>query len=132
VRLPTLASRSIDPVQKKTAWTAEDRARHKAIREQFKDKPTYEQLVATGECSGQPVPLGVYLAVNAFLHDLRKAREDAGLSLTDVEIRTGIDKATLSRLETGKQTNPTVDTLVRYAAAVGKELVLSLQDMPKS
>ena len=52
--------------------------------------------------------------------------------MTDVENRTGIDKATLSRLETGKQTNPTVDTLVRYAAAVGKQLVLTLQDMPKT
>src|SRR5206468_3025487 len=122
----------IERVQKKTEWTAEDRARHKAVREKFKDKPTYEQLVAAGECDGQPVPLGVYLDVGVFLHDLRKAREDAGLSLTDVEKSTGIDKATLSRLETGKQTNPTVDTLVRYAAAVGKQLVLILKDMPKT
>ena len=121
-----------ESVQKKTTWTAEDKVRHKAVREKFKDKPTYEQLVAAGECDGEPVPLGVYLSVGVFLHDLRKAREDAGLSLTDVEKRTGIDKATLSRLETGKQTNPTVDTLVRYAAAVGKELVLTLQDMPKT
>src|SRR2546430_323259 len=121
-----------ESVQKKTAWTAADKARHKAIREKFNDKPTYEQLVAAGECSGQPVPLGDYLTVSIFLHELRRAREDAGMSLTDVEKRTGIDKATLSRLETGKQTNPTVDTLVRYAAAVGKQLVLTLQDMPKT
>src|SRR4026208_2219470 len=118
-------------VQKKTAWTAEDRARHKAVRDKFKSNPGSEQWFAAGECDGQPVPLGVYLSVGIFLHDLRKAREDAGLSLTDVEVRSGIDKATLSRLETGKQNNPTVDTLVRYAAAVGKQLVLSLQDMPK-
>jgi len=121
-----------ESVQKKTAWTAEDKARRKAVREKFKDKPTYEQLVASGECGGQTVPLGVHLAVGVFLHELRKAREDAGLSLTDLEKRTGIDKATLSRLETGKQTNPTVDTLVRYAAAVGKQLVLTLEDVPKS
>ena len=120
-----------ESVQKKTVWTAEDKARRKATREKFKDKPTYDQLVATGECDGQPVPLGDYLAVGAFLHDLRKAREDAGLSLTDLEKRTGIDKATLSRLETGKQTNPTIETLSRYAAAVGKQLVMTLQDVPK-
>jgi DNA-binding Xre family transcriptional regulator len=120
----------IESVQKKTAWSAEDRTRHKAVRERFKDKPGYEQLVAAGELDGEPVPLGAYLAVGMFLHDLRKAREDAGMSLTDVETRTGIDKATLSRLETGKQPNPTVDTLVRYAAAVGKQLVLTLQDVP--
>jgi DNA-binding XRE family transcriptional regulator len=119
-------------VQKKTEWTEEDRARHRAVRERFKDKPSYEQLVAQGECSGQPVPLGVYLAVGQFLHQLRNAREEAGLSLTDVAERSGIDKAALSRLETGKQPNPTVDTLVRYATAVGKQLVLSLADLPQS
>ena len=120
-----------ESVQKKTVWTAEDKARRKATREKFKDKATYEQLVATGECDGQPVLLGDYLAVSVFLHDLRKAREKAGLSLTDLEKRTGIDKATLSRLETGKQTNPTIETLSRYAAAVGKQLVMTLQDVPK-
>jgi DNA-binding XRE family transcriptional regulator len=119
----------IERVQKKTAWTAEDRARHKAVRGKFQDKLTYEQLVAGGDCDGKPVPLGTYLAVGVFLHELRKAREKAGLSLTDVEKSTGIDKATLSRLETGKQPNPTVDTLVRYAAAVGKQVVLTLQDV---
>jgi DNA-binding Xre family transcriptional regulator len=119
-------------VQKKIEWTAEDKARRKAVRERFKDKPTYEQLVAAGECDGRPVPLGDYLAIGVFLHDLRKAREEAGLSLTDVAERSGIDKATLNRLETGKQTNLTVDTLVRFAAAVGKHLTLSLQDMPKA
>jgi DNA-binding XRE family transcriptional regulator len=119
-------------VQKKIDWTEEDRARHKAIREQFKDKLTYEQLVASGEVSGQPVPLGVYLTLAALLHEMRKIREEAGLSLTDVAERSGIDKGALSRLETGKQLNPTVDTLVRYATAVGKQLVLSLQDMPKA
>ena len=119
-------------VQKKTEWTEEDRARHKAIREKFKDKPTYEQLVASGEVSGQPVQLGVYLTLGALLHEMRRIREEAGLSLTDVAERSGIDKGALSRLETGKQLNPTVDTLVRYATAVGKQLVLSLQDLPQA
>jgi DNA-binding XRE family transcriptional regulator len=119
-------------VQKKIDWTEEDRARHKAIREKFKDKPTYEQLVASGEVSGQPVPLGLYLTLGALLHEMRKIREEAGLSLTDVAERSGIDKGALSRLETGKQLNPTMDTLVRYATAVGKQLVLSLLDLPQA
>jgi len=119
-------------VQKKIDWTEEDRARHKAIREKFKDKPTYEQLVASGEVSGQPVPLGVYHTLAALLGEMRKLRQEAGLSLTEVAERSGIDKGALSRLETGKQLNPTVDTLVRYATAVGKQLVLSLQDIPKA
>ena len=121
----------IERVQKKTAWTPEDQARRKAVREKFKDKPTVDQLRAAGECDGQPVPLSVYVTVGAFLHDLRLAREAAHLSLTDLENRSGIDKATLSRLETGKQANPTVETLVRYATALGKQLVITMQDMPK-
>ena len=38
------------------------------------------------------------------------------------------DQATLSRLETGRQPNPTVDTLWRYASAVGRQLLLTHGD----
>jgi hypothetical protein len=33
-----------------------------------------------------------------------------------------------AKLETGQRANPTVETLVRYAEAVGKRLVVSLVD----
>jgi hypothetical protein len=36
----------------------------------------------------------------------------------------------LSRLENGQQPNPTLNTLTRYARALGKRLALSLEDMP--
>ena len=39
-----------------------------------------------------------------------------------------MDRAALSKLETGLRQNPTMDTLVRYAEAVGKQLVVSLAD----
>ena len=42
--------------------------------------------------------------------------------------RSGIDKASLSRLENGLYPNPTVNTLARYARAIGKRLVLDLED----
>jgi transcriptional regulator with XRE-family HTH domain len=45
------------------------------------------------------------------LSALRVERERLGLSLSDISERTGIDRATLSKLETGKVTNPTVGTL---------------------
>lgn len=113
-------------------WTPEDRARHKAIREQFqKDRPTPRQLIESGGYIG-PMPHGVYLSLMAALHDLKKAREAAGLSLADVAERSGIDKAALSRLENGVQDNPTVETLLRYAAALGKQLSWTLQDLPAS
>jgi DNA-binding XRE family transcriptional regulator len=113
-------------------WTAEDRARHKAIREKFqKERPSLQQLVESGEYSG-PIPHDVYLSLMAAIIALKKAREAAGLSLTDVAERSGIDKAALSRLENGIHDNPTVDTLMRYAAALGKKLVWTLQDLAPS
>ena len=39
-----------------------------------------------------------------------------------------MDRSALSKLETGRGANPTVETLVRYAEAVGKRLVVSLTD----
>ena len=51
-----------------------------------------------------------------------------GLLLAVVSKRTGIDHATLSRLENGRQPNPTIDTLWRYARAIGRSLVLTHTD----
>ena len=52
----------------------------------------------------------------------------AGLTLAVVSKRTGIDQATLSRLENGRQPNPTIDSLWRYARAIGRSLVLTHTD----
>ena len=62
------------------------------------------------------------------LRGLKAAREAQGLSLADVTARTGMDRSALSKLETGQRPNPTLETLVRYAEAVGKRLVVSLAD----
>jgi DNA-binding XRE family transcriptional regulator len=61
---------------------------------------------------------------------LKAAREAKGLSLADVTRLTGMDRSALSKLETGQRANPTVETLVRYAEAVGKRVVVSLTDAP--
>ena len=62
------------------------------------------------------------------LAELKAAREAKGLSLADLTDLTGMDRSALSKLETGQRPNPTVETLVRYAEAVGKRLVVSLAD----
>lgn len=62
------------------------------------------------------------------LDQLKAAREAQGLSLSDVTRLTGMDRSALSKLETGQRPNPTLDTLVRYAEAVGKRIVVSLAD----
>jgi DNA-binding XRE family transcriptional regulator len=66
--------------------------------------------------------------IQALLGQLRAAREAKGLSLADLTKLTGMDRSALSKLETGQRANPTVETLARYAEAVGKRLVLALTD----
>jgi DNA-binding XRE family transcriptional regulator len=113
---------------KKPKFTAADRARHKAVREKFdRERPTLKELVASGEYSG-PLPHAVYLELRVALAALKKAREAAGLSLADVAERSGIDRAALSRLENGIHENPTIETLLRYASALGKRLIWQLSD----
>lgn len=59
---------------------------------------------------------------------LKAAREHKGLSLSDLTELTGMERSALSKLETGQRPNPTIETLVRYAEAVGKHLVVTLAD----
>jgi DNA-binding XRE family transcriptional regulator len=66
--------------------------------------------------------------LDELLSQLKAAREAKGLSLADLTDLTGMDRSALSKLETGQRGNPTVDTLVRYAKAVGKRVVVSLTD----
>ena len=62
------------------------------------------------------------------LKQLRQARKRRGLSLSELTELTGMDRSALSKLERGQRPNPTMDTLLRYADAVGKRLVVSLAD----
>jgi DNA-binding XRE family transcriptional regulator len=112
-----------------TKWTAADRARHKAIRQECAHCPAQEELESSGRFDG-PMKSGAYFQVRVLIHELKKAREAAGLTLAAVSKRTGMDQATLSRLENGRQPNPTVDTLWRYANAIGRHLVLTHADAP--
>jgi DNA-binding XRE family transcriptional regulator len=65
--------------------------------------------------------------LRACVAELKSAREAAGLTLEQVAKRTGLAAETLCRLETGAVTNPTWQTLGRYAAAVGRKLKLTAE-----
>ncbi|MCZ6876099.1 MAG: helix-turn-helix transcriptional regulator [bacterium] len=57
---------------------------------------------------------------------LKATREALGLRRTDIKAYTGIEKSNLSRLGNDPHPNPTIDTLCRYADAVGKGIVITL------
>ncbi len=116
-----------DKIRPKAQWTAEDRARHQAIRDMFRDwHPSPEELIASGEGANFDLH-GEYRDLRPFVAEIKRVREAAGLTLAEVSRRCGIDQPALSRLENGHNPNPTLDTLWRYAAAVGRRLVLTTE-----
>jgi hypothetical protein len=111
--------------------TAEERARERTLRDALqKERPSLDDLVRAGACDPDAVmTMGMYFDVQKALQALKKERERAGLSVGDAVERSGLDRAVVSRLENGKQDNPTVATLMRYAAAVGKRFLWSYEDL---
>lgn len=57
---------------------------------------------------------------------LKEAREASGMSLRELETNTGISRGNLSRLENG-DSNPTIATLRRYAAAIGRTVKITVE-----
>jgi DNA-binding XRE family transcriptional regulator len=118
-----------DKQRKTIQRTPEQRAQHQVIREAFRDwHPGPEELIASGAAAQLGLDV-VHCPAQEFLRQLKASREAAGLTLADVSARCGIDQPALSRLENGQTPNPTLDTLWRYAAAVGKRLVLTAEDV---
>jgi len=62
---------------------------------------------------------------------LKQARVAKGMSLSDVDRLTGIGKGNLSRLENDPRANPTLETLLRLADALGLDLRVVLDDKGK-
>jgi ribosome-binding protein aMBF1 (putative translation factor) len=113
--------------------TAEERVLEQTLREQLqKERPSLEDLVRTGACDPDAVmTMGMYFDVQKAFQALKREREQRGLRIDDVAERSGLDRSVVSRLENGKQDNPTVATLMRYAAAVGKRILWSYEDLPE-
>jgi len=120
---------TIRRVTRATRRTPEEAARLRADRERYqRDKPSIEQLLAEGGHTNT-IPLGEFLNLQELMFAARRERERQQLTLAQMEERTGIDQAALSRLETGKQVNTTFETVSRIFRALGKELVWSVRDL---
>jgi ribosome-binding protein aMBF1 (putative translation factor) len=105
--------------------TPEARAEEARVRETLNREYRETGTIAT---TGDGTTMGDLVAFYRFVMGLRRERERLGLSLADVAERAKIDKAALSRLENGQQLNPTVNTLARYARALGKEVTFGLTE----
>ena len=101
--------------------TPEEAAKYRQVREQVEQE--LPELVARHHRRDE-----ILESLEALFPKLKAAREAKGLSLSELTEITGMDRSAISKLESGQRTNPTLQTLVRYAEAVGKQLVVELAD----
>lgn len=110
---------TLQRTNRKQHLSPEEAAKVRKVREQVAEELPelitrhHERLVALDQ-------------LTELVEQLKAAREEKGLSLADLTRLTGMDRSALSKLETGQRLNPTIETLVRYADAVGKRLVVTL------
>lgn len=105
--------------------TPEEKVRHASIRAQVEaDRPRLNEIGRRlrAEYEARRAPLARTIGA------LKATREELGISLAELEQRTGIAKSNLSRLENATDANPTLETLTRYAEALGKELIITIAD----
>lgn len=118
-----------DRVFRNREHSPEETARQKAIREKFqRERPSLDDLIASGDVEAV-MSQGEYFDLLETLKHFKNLREEAGLSLSDVADRTGLDRAAISRLENGQVGNPTIATLQTLAHGLGKRLVVRFEDL---
>jgi len=102
--------------------TPEQKAEEKRIRELHAQNPIRE------------LPADILRGSDAarlleFVASVRRERESQGLTLEELAARAGVEVGMLARFESGQAFNPNVSTLFRIAAALGRELVLTLDGL---
>lgn len=103
--------------------TPEQRQTVREIRQQVESER--DEIIALGrELKRRREANSAHL--RATFEQLKAERQAQGVTLGEIEQRTGIGRGALSRLENDPDANPSVRTLQRYAQALGKQIVVSL------
>jgi DNA-binding XRE family transcriptional regulator len=115
-----MTKRIFRPRNQTPAQAADERALRDRLQQR---RPTRDELQAAGELEATGLTQGEFWELQQFcLEQLRPLRETAGLTLTEMAERTGIDRAAINKLENGVHNNPTISTINRYLRALGKKL----------
>jgi hypothetical protein len=64
--------------------------------------------------------------LSAIVSELKTIREQLSISLTELACRTGMTVGNLSRLDNMLGPNPTIETLRRYAHAIGHRIEIAV------
>jgi DNA-binding XRE family transcriptional regulator len=102
--------------------TADQAARYRRIREMIAEEIPEIKAEARAMRQGRQAKIGEAVRL------LKAERELRGLSLADIGDRTGLSKSAISRLENNEDANPTVNTLSKYAEALGMTLGVVLTE----
>jgi DNA-binding Xre family transcriptional regulator len=100
--------------------TAEEKETYRIVRQQIAEE--LPDIMRRGRQAKQRLHL------KQVIKALREQRQQQGMSLADLKERTGIDRGTLSKMENESDPNVTMNTLLRYAEAVGKTIAVQLED----
>lgn len=106
--------------QSQRRLTVEEKARLRSLRQQVETEK--EDILRRG----REVFADHEQTLAQAIGDLKQARQSLGLSLQEVAERMGTDRSNVHRLERGTG-NPTVATLARYAQAIGKRMLITLE-----
>jgi DNA-binding Xre family transcriptional regulator len=101
--------------------TDEEKTEYRAVRRQVADE--MPEIRQRGKAAKQRILL------RHALKALKEERQRQGISLADLNRRTGIDRGSLSKLENDPAPNVTINTLLRYAEALGKTIAVQLEDV---
>ncbi len=102
--------------------TAEQAAKYRRIREMIAEEIPEIRAEARAIRQERRAKIGEATKL------LKVERELRGLSLADISEETGLSKSAISRLENNEDANPTVNTLSKYADALGMALGVVLTD----
>ena len=102
--------------------TAEQAEKYRRIREMIATEiPEIKEEVRAIR-QGRQAQIGEAIGL------LKAERELRGLSLADIGERTGLSKSAISKLENNEDANPTINTLTKYADALGMVLGIVLTE----
>ena len=117
-----MPARRIESVSRGRKLTPQEAARYRQLRAEIeREKPAIDAQIRA-ELAEQREWAAVFV-------ELKRVRQSLGLSLEDIEARTGIDRSTLAKLETGQRANFTFDIVRKYAQAVGKRALVTIADV---
>ncbi len=102
--------------------TAEQAAKYRKIREMIAAEIPEIKQEARAIRQGRRAKLQEAIGL------LKAERELRGLSLADIGEKTGLSKSAISKLENNQDANPTVNTLLKYAEALGMTLSVMLTE----